>query len=114
MQTTDIPTPKDTAGQAPAKNGSRFAADDARLVHLRGGSTKQLITILAESVSDDIAISPIYFALGTGGTKRTDSGGDPRTAWRERAKLCDRERGAAMSKCAKSGSQQRRVRRFLL
>ena len=48
----------------PAAICSRFAADDARLVHLRGASTKQLITILAESVSDDIAIPPIYFALG--------------------------------------------------
>lgn len=67
MQTTDIPTPNDTAGQTPeglpAKICSRFVEDDARLVHLRGASTKQLITLLAESVSEDLGIKPIYFAL---------------------------------------------------
>ena len=64
MQTTDIPTPIDTAGRwLPAKICSRFIEDDARLVYLRGASTKQLITILAESVSEGLGIKPIYFAL---------------------------------------------------
>lgn len=43
---------------------SRFATDDARLLQLRGASTKQLIDILAESVSTEASISPAYFAVG--------------------------------------------------
>jgi hypothetical protein len=43
---------------------SRFEANDARLLQLRGASTKQLANILAESLNGESVISPAYFALG--------------------------------------------------
>lgn len=43
---------------------SRFDANDARLLQLRGASTEQLANILAESVSGEDVISLAYFALG--------------------------------------------------